>query len=93
MYLLLEMVQEIKSQFDMEIRIIEMILMLFVAILAINACGLCVLMHKWDEHKEKQEHSLEEFKKKVFEHVRGEVQAAHIENEILKKEFKKFRDG
>lgn len=70
-----------------------MILMFVVALIAINACGLCVLMHKWDEYKEKQDHSLMEFKKTIFEHVRGEIQAAHIENEILKKEFKKFRDS
>lgn len=71
----------------------EMIFIIVIALITINGCGICVLMHKWDEHKEKQDKDLHKFKEKIFEHVRGEVQAAHIEHEVLKKDFRKFRDA
>ncbi len=69
-----------------------MIFIYVISTIAINACGLCVLMHKWDEQKEKQEKSLIEFKDKIFEHVRSELQATSIENEELRNDFKKFKD-
>lgn len=69
-----------------------MIFIIVIALITINGCGICVLMHKWDEHKEKQDKELVKFKEKIFEHVRGQIQEVHIENEVLLKKFKKFRD-
>lgn len=64
----------------------------FIAMIAINGCALCVLTSKWEDFKEDQRKIINEFEKKVFEHVRKEIQECNIEHECLKKDFLKFRN-
>ncbi len=64
----------------------------FIAMIAINGCALCVLTSKWEEFKEEQRKTINEFEKKIFEHVRKEIQECNIEHECLKKDFVHLRD-
>lgn len=64
----------------------------FIAMIAINGCALCVLTSKWEEFKEDQRKIINEFEKKIFEHVRKDIQECNIEIAVLRKDFKKLRD-